>query len=302
MDSNFQLNYKMELAGDFESQGKLLHAFQIYYSIISEFPDFVEPYFHLANLFEMMGKVKQAYVLLKQLIESQPENNEARLFYGQFLLKNSMWNDAIEVLSYILPEEEPVVPFFIGYAYFVLNEFELARLNFLSFLTVTKDDELIHEAYIYLAKIELQLKNYDNALKYAKKCDAIYSNFWELNQIYAETYYNLGMYAHAVSYIDKAIKLNPGNSSPYEIAGKIYLKLEEYQKAETYFLKYIESKENASSDVYMKLAEACLKNKNLKDAVAYFDVAIKLDPLNEQAKIGKEKAYSILNKNLVSDG
>ncbi len=302
MDLNFQLEHKMQLAKDLESQGKKLHAVQIYDSIIGEFPESTEAYFRLANLYEQLGNINPAIKLLRALVNLQPEDNEVRLFLGQFLLKNSLWNDAIEILSYILPEEEPVVSFFIGYAYFVQNEYELAKINFLSFISIENNNELIQEAYIYLAKIELKLKNFEDALKYAKKCDMVYSNFWELNLIYAETYYNMGMYAHGISPIEKAIKLNPAEPSPYEMAGKIYLKIGDYPKAEANFLKYIESIENASSDTYAGLAEACLNNQNPKDAMAYFDIALKLDPANEQAKKGKAKASSILKKNMVSDG
>jgi tetratricopeptide (TPR) repeat protein len=182
----------------------------------------------------------------------------------------------------------------------MLGEFELAKISFINFLSNSKQSELLHEAYIYLAKIEIKFKNYESTLSYAKKAEAMYSNYWELNQIYAETYYNLGMYAHAVNPVEKAIKLNPEAALPYELAGKIYLKLGDYLKAEKYFIKYIESIEDASSDIYTKLAEACMKAQKTKDALAYFDIAVKLDPENQTALEGKSRASSLLNKNLVT--
>ena len=298
----YQLDHKMKLARDYESQGKLLHAAQIYSAIVEDYPDYIDVYFSLANLYEQMGNILPAVRLLKDLLGKRPDDKDIRLFLGQYLLRNNKFDEAIEILSYIMPEEEPVVSFFIGYAHFVQSEFELAKINLLNFLSYQENTELIHEANIYLAKIELRLKNYESALSYAKKSDSIYSNFWELNQIYAETYYNLGMYAHAVAPVEKAIKLNPSEGLPYEWAGKIYLKLGDYQKAEKNFLKYIETIEDVSSDIYTKLAEACLKNKNPKDALAYYDIAIKLDPTNEMAVSGKNKATSILKNNMVSDG
>ncbi len=292
----------MKLAQDFESEGKLLHAVQIYNSLLEENPDLVEIYFRLANLYEQMGNINPASNILRQLLEKDPENKEVRLFLGQFFLRNSKWEEAIEILSYILPQEEPVVSFFIGYSHFMLEEFELAKNSFLNFISFEKQSELLHEANIYLAKIELKLKNYENTLIYAKKAEAMYSNFWELNKIYAETYYNLGMYAHAVMPIEKAIKFNPEEPSPYEWAGKIYLKLSDFSKAEKNFLKYIEKIEEVSSDIYTKLAEACLKSQKAKDALAYFDIAIKLDPENQTALTGKNQASLLLNNSVVSDG
>jgi tetratricopeptide (TPR) repeat protein len=292
----------MKVAHDYESEGKLLHAAQIYNQILQEYPDFMDVYYSLANLYEHMGNIKPALDLLKSYLENDPENKEIRLFLGQYLLRNSKWEEAIDVLSFIMPEDEHIVAFFIGYSHFMLGEYELAKISLENFISNEDHPELVQEANIYLAKITLKLKDYENALLYAKKADVMYSNFWELNQIYAETYYNLGMYAHAVTPIEKAIKLNPSESSPYEMAGKIYLKLGDYLKAEKNFLKYIETIEDASSDIYTKLAEACLKGEKPKDALAYFDIAIKLDPENKTALAGKNKAASILNNNMVSDG
>ncbi len=302
MDQNFKLDHKLKLARDYETQGKHLHAAQVYNSLLEEFPNSVEIYFRLSNLYEQMGKIESASNILKHLLEEEPENKEVRLLLGQLCLRNSKWEDAIEILSFIQPQEEPVVFFFIGYSHFMLKEYELAKISFQNFISFEKQSELLHEANIYLAKVELKLKNYENTLMYAKKAEAMYSNYWELNKIYAETYYNLGMYAHAVSPIEKAIKLSPEEPSPYEWAGKIYLKLGDYSKAEKNFLKYIETIEDASSDVYTKLAEACLKSQKAKDALAYFDIAIKLDPQNKIAIAGKNQASSILNNNMVSDG
>ncbi len=301
MEPNYQLDHRMKLARDFESQGKLLHAAQIYSSILDEEPEFTDVYFSLANLYERMGSLQSALSLLNSLLEERPDDKDIRLFFGQFLLRNARWEEASDVLSYIMPEDEPIVSFFIGYSHFMLNEYEIAKINFLNFIAYEKQSELLQEANIYLAKIELKLKNYENALSYAKKADAVYSNFWELNLIYAETYYKMGMYAHAVPAVEKTITLSPEEPAPYEWAGKIYLKLGDYAKAEKNFLRYIENISDASSDIYTKLAEACLKGKKTKDALAYYDIAIKLDPGNKQALAGKNKAYSILNDK-ASDG
>ena len=289
----------MKIAGEYEVQGKPLHAAQVYNALLEEYPGSVEIYFRLANLYELMGNITPAANMLKDFLENDPENKEVRLFLGQFFLRNFRWDDAFEILSYILPQDEPVVSFFIGYAHFMLKEYELAKINFLNFLSYNKQSDLLHEANIYLAKIELIFKNYESALAYAKRAEGMYSNYWELNQIYAETYFNLGMYAHAVDFIEKAIKLNSGESSPYEWAGKIYLKQGDYLKAEKNFIKYIESIEDASSDIYTKLAEACLKARKTQDALAYYDIAIKLDPENKIALAGKDQASSLLNNNAI---
>jgi tetratricopeptide (TPR) repeat protein len=285
----------MKIAADYEAQGKPLHAIQVYNSLLEEYPESVELCFRLATLYELMGNISSGANQLIEFLENDPENKEVRLFLGQYYLKNSNWDEAVETLSYILPQDESVVSFFIGYAHFMLKEYELAKINFLNFLSYNKQSDLLHEANIYMAKIELIFKEYESALAYAKKAEGMYSNFWELNQIYAETYFSLGMYAHAVDFIEKAIKFSPGESLPYEWAGKIYFKLGDYVKAEKNFLKYIETIDDVSSDIYTRLAEACLKGLKTQDAIAYYDVAIKLDPENKTAQAGKDQALALLN-------
>jgi tetratricopeptide (TPR) repeat protein len=302
LDINYQLDYKLKQARDYQAQGKLLHAFQLYEIVINENPAFVDAYFGMAEVYEQLGNIEPAIELLKEFLSSDPENKIVRLFFGQFLLKNSRWEESIEVLSFILPEEETVVNFFMGYAHFMLKEYELAKINFLNFISHSEQSELFQEANIYLAKTEIKLCNFDKALICAKRADVMYSNYWELNAIYAEIYYNLDMHAHAVSPVEKAIKLNPNEPRIYELAGKIYFKLGDFIKAERNFIKHIESTEEASSEAYTKLADACLRGNKAKDALVYYDIALKIDPLNQYALEGKKSAASIVHNNIVTDG
>ena len=301
MELKYKLDHKMKMARDFENQGKFLHAAQLYFSLLEDFPDNSEVNVNLANLFEMMGNSESGINLLTSHLEKDPEDIDARLFLGQFLLRNSKWNEAIDVLSYLAPEEEPVASFFLGYSYFMLKDFELSKKHFLDFLKVENHTELLQEANIYLAKNELNLGNFESALSFAKKAELLYSDFWELNLIYAQTYYNLKMYTHSVTSIEKALKLNPQEPSVFEWAGKIYLKVGDYKKAEFLLRKFIEKQEFISSDIYTKLAEACLKSKKTKDALVYFDLALKLDPDNKSASEGKKNASTILKNNVVND-
>jgi len=302
LENKYQLGHKIKVAKQYEEQGKHLHAIQIYQSLLDENSDSPEVFLNLSHLYENTNRIEPAIDLLKSFLEKNPGSKEIRLALSQLFLRNSRWNEAIEMLSNVPEAEEPIAVFFLGYAHYMLKEYEHAKIYFLNFSHLDEKTELRHEAYIYLAKIEIELKNYEKALAYAKKAEVIYSNFWELNLIFSIAYYHLGMYAHALLPVEKAIKINPREAGTYEWAGKIYLKLGDYLKAEKYFLKYIESVEEASSDTYTKLGEACLMVKKAKAALDYFDIAIKLDPQNNFAIEGKKNASSLLNGNKVSDG
>ena len=300
LDEN-QITHKMKLASDYEMQGKLLHAVQIYNSVIAENTDYTDAYFALGEVYEKIGNINPAVEMIRNFLKKNPENKEVRIYLSEFLMRNKRWDEANEILSYILPEEEPVISFFLGYSHFMQNDYEVARINFLNFLQHSEPDEMLQEANLYLAKIDINLKNFKGALEYLKKTEIVYSNFWEWNLLISVVYFNLGMYTHAIVPVGKALKLNPQEKSVHKWAGKIYLKTGDYQKAEKQFLSYIDAGENTEADIYTELAEVCLKSKKPADALAYFEIALKLDPENKFAELGKKNADNIIQKTAADD-
>ena len=301
MQIDHRAQYKLKTAREFEAQNKPLHAIQIYLLLISDYPKFTEPYFRLAEIYENLGKLNSAIDLFKKISNLQPDDKDVKLYYGQFLIRNAKWEKAIEVLSFISSEEEPIVFYFTGYAYFMLKDFELAKVNFLSFIISDEQPEIIQEAYLYLAKIEIELKEFNNALRYAKRAEVLFSDFWELYVIYAQVYFNLDMINHAIKSIEKALRFNSKEPTVFVWAGKIYFKNIDYKKAEKYFTKFIELSEDISSEDYTLLAEVCLHNGKFREAVTYFDSAVKLDPKNKTAVKGKNNAQNLLTKNSIFD-
>jgi tetratricopeptide (TPR) repeat protein len=292
--SELKLKQKLKSISDYKSQGKFLHAIQICEQMLKEFPESASLYFELAELYELSGNLNSSLNLLESYLEINPFDDDARLFLGQFLLKNQMWDKAISIFAEFTPEEKPISLFFLGYAYFMIKDFELARINFLSYIDLEKSSELVYESYLFLTKIEIEFNDFEQALSYAKNTEAFFTSNWELQLILAKCYYNLGMDTHALHAIEKTIKLNPRSTEYYEWAGKIYLRLKEYLKAETYFRKFIETTEKVSSDTFTKLGETCLNMNNLKLALNYFELALRIDPNNSEALQGKQ---NIIDKN-----
>ncbi|HSP87101.1 MAG TPA: tetratricopeptide repeat protein, partial [Ignavibacteriaceae bacterium] len=278
IDTKYKLELRLKTAQDYEANGETLHALQIYNSIIDDEPGYVDAYFCLVELYEKQNKIESAKNLLRDFLIDNPENNLVRLFYAQFLLRNSQWENVIENLQPINISEEPIAAFFLGYSFFMLKNYQHAKINFLHFVSSGKKTELLHETYIFLAKTEIQLRNFESALEFAKKSEIVYSNFWELNLVFAIIHYNLGMQTHAITSITKSLKLNPNETSIYKWAGKIFLKVGEYIKAEENFLKYIGMVEYPSSEIYFELGEAYLKTNKVKDALQYYELALKIDP------------------------
>lgn len=284
--SEDKLKYKLNLVTQFLSEGKKLHALQILKRLILDEAD-DEIYFQLADIYESMGFVNSGKKVLQELIEKIPQDDEAKLFLGQYLLRNSEWFDAIEVLNNIT-DSTPSSLFLIAYSYMMLKEFELSREYFQKFINFAKDNELKQEANLYLAKIEYELNHFDSALQYAKSAQYLYSDFWELHLILAKVYYSLEMFTHAITPIQKALKLNPREALVKEFAGKIYFKLEDFKKAEYYFTECIEQTSEVSAEIYTLLAKSYLKQRKNDEAKLFFELALHVDPEYSPAMIGKK--------------
>lgn len=285
-----QIKYHLNRAKYFISEGKKLHAVQQLHLLMDE-TELDEVRFILADLYEDMNFVNSGVKILSAYIEDFPENNDAKLFLAQYLMRNTLWFEAIEVLEKI-PENNDAANFLIGYGYYMLKEFNLAEEYFTRFIALKEKSELKDEAKFYLAKIEYELSNYQSALNFAKDAEYLYSDHWELNLTLAKVYFKLEMYSHAITPIHKALKLNSKEASVKEWAGKIYFHLEDFKKACKFFSECIELSSEVTAEIYTYLAKSFLKLKKLEDAQIFFGIALQIDPDYLPAIEGKQ----ILNR------
>lgn len=277
------LQHRINQAADYEEQGKLLHAVQIYRALLEEAPDEMEIYQRLAVLYERLDNIQAATELLYGFLDRRPEDSDARLMAGHFLFRNHRWDEAIEVLADIEVESEPLAGFFTAYSYFMLKEYGEARKAFLEFINIETNSGFLNDAHLFLAKIYIQLKNYNEALKYARKASSHFQQSHEMSLVFAIIYYYLDMETHAVSSVETALKQVDDDIRVYEWAGKIYLKAGEYDKIEKLYYKYISNNE-ASSDIYQTLGLALMHNNKIKEAESYFSMALALNPKDRLAK------------------
>lgn len=280
-----RIKFKLKLASAFISEGKTLHAVQIYKKLIEE-TEREEFYFQLAELYEDMGFVDAGINVLTELLNFKESGSEVVLYFGQYLLRNSRWIESIEVLNSI-SKFTPAALFLIAYSYLMLKEFELSKEYFKNFIESDEKNDLKQEANLYLAKIEYELRNYDSALNYATNAQFLYADFWELNLILAKVYFSLDMFTHAVNPIQKALKLNPKDASVQEFAGKIYYNLEDFKKSEKFFSNFVELSSDVSAEIYTLLAKSFVKQRKIDEANLFFELALQIDPEYQPAIAGK---------------
>lgn len=297
---DFKFQNKIKKARELEAQGKILHAVQIYESLINEFPEIPESYIHLADIFQARGQKESAEKIIRSIFERQSDNYEIALYFSQFLMQNEKWDEAIKLLL-DLTSDDPFAAYLTGYCYFKKEEYDLAKEHLLNFVKSDEEPELILEAYFILAKSEFELQEYEDALKHAKKAELIFNDDWELYLIYAKIYYKFKMYTHSYESIKKGIKINGNKTLLHRWAGKINLKLENFSVAMEHFRKYIDLKDRITSEDYTSLADACFQAGELNNALVYFESALKLNPESKQALDGRDKTYNLIINDANSD-
>ena len=297
----YSLKHKIKKAAEFEKSGKNLHAIQVYNSLINEYPEFVDSFIKLASLYEKTGQIDSAKDVYNTGLKFNSKNIDLLLSNGQFLIRNKLWVDALDILKNISPEDEPFVSLLIAYAYFNLEDYELSKMHWLRFVISDEQPELICEAYLYLAKIEYIFNRFEDALKYIDKAELLLNDYWELYFVKAKVLYRLKMYLNSLEAIKWALKLNSKEPKLHSWAGKIYIKCEEFGKAERHLITFLESQKIVSSETHLALADVFQKQNKFLEAEKFLNAALLLDPQNLDISERKKILSNLINSSKASD-
>ena len=288
---------KIHIGEKFEAEKKYLHAFQIYYAALNQFPDNILINLKIANFLETLKFYDKQLKFLNDRVLLFPESDILRIALAEKYIRFKRFDDALDMLSYFSAEDNSECSYLTAICYFNLNDLELAR-HFISFCLQSKNtqEQYYFNAIYLLAKIEIIEKNYLPALNNLALVKVYFEDNWEYFYLSAFAYYNLKMFTHSLKEIKRALYLNSENTEVRLLAGKIYFSLSDYQKAEKYFSGLLSDPDFKNVELILLLARNYLANKNYNDAIKYFQMAIKLEPENNVALEGMEKAKKLKHK------
>ncbi len=247
---------------------------------------------------------KDAEFLIGTFINSYPESQKVdfaylemgRLRYNEKDYKNAItWFKKIDRKAFN-EEQKADLQFMIGYSYFNLNDFDAASRAF--FEIKDTDNKFASPATYYYSHIAYTQKNYATALKGFQKLQKD-ETFAPVAPFYiAQIYYLQHQYDKVVEFAPALIETASEKRAP-EIArlvGDSYYRLKDYEKAASYFEKYLEKTKNASREDYYligynyyKLHKDSLAAKNLEK------VSTLEDSLSQNANYHLADCYIKLN-------
>lgn len=294
-----QTDAKLKKAELLESQGKYLHAVQIYQSLIDNNTVKRLAVVKLAAMYEKMNNIDYASKLLSRYLDEENDDNEIRRLFAHFLISKNQSGKAIDVLASSPRTDDGEVSFLLGIANFNLKQYEIAKINFSDYLE-TNNFEYKIDALLYNAKCSLSLKEFDEALKFLEILKKIDSNNQEAFFVEAIIFFNKKMYQHSLNAVKQAYRMNSEDPDIIKWFGKISFYADNYKNAKIYLKKYI-SKNKADADIYTLLGDVYFKMKDFENSEKYLNLALKIEKsnklvLNKLKKLTDLKAKIKLNE------
>lgn len=165
-----------------------------------------------------------------------------------------------------------------------------------SFANAAKfETSLKEEAEFLRAKIEFDLKNYDQAITYLQVYQKDYPNSSRhdlANELLSEAYLNTKNYDRAISYIESLQRLSPKTKEAYQrvayLKGMDLYNAGRYIQAIEYFKKSLTytTDKSLETESYYYIGESYSQMKQFKDAQFYYEQAIdaEMNPVSLQSK------------------
>jgi len=294
-----ELEYKFNLAMEYEKEEKYLHAIQLYTYLLNAPSYKRDSAVQLHRIYEKINNIEQASKAVKNYLNDVPDDFEVRKYYALFLMKHSFYEEGAEQLSMLSAAEIPEIKFLTGLNGFFRKDYNTAAVDLTDFLSVNGSSDYLHDAYFYLSKSHLELNNIEKALEAAREADKIFSNSEELQLLLAKIYLLKGLNLHAFDSVSKGLRINNESRQMNELAGRILIEIGEFDKAENHLNKIV-GESDQQDEILTLLGLIHLKKAEYKKAEELFSKALTLNPFNRHALEKIKVCTENLNKQNIS--
>ena len=258
---------------------------------------FETAFYDAANFYFQNGKYSYALKWFNRISENDVSRNQQNTYYfnkGYSLFVSKRYSDAKKYFQKVQNDNDyrENANYYLGYIAYQLENFEEANENFDK---LNRDNDKNITGY-FRANMNFKLGRFDQAIALAieslegsdKKEES------ELSKIIGESYFNLGEYRSALSYLpDYNGKNGKLNNTHYYQLGYSNYKLKNYNDAILNFNKIINGNDKVAQNAYYHLADSYLKKGDLtaslnafkKAAQMNFDSEIKEDAYLNYAKL-----------------
>ncbi|MFZ4106049.1 tetratricopeptide repeat protein [Flavobacterium sp.] len=241
-------------------------------------------------------KLEIAEKLLNELYSLEPTNEEIYIQKANIYSKRDNHEKAVELLTEALEFTEDYTDIYnlIGMEYLFMDNFELAKTNFIKCLEEDLEDQSAIYNVVYCFEF---LDQNEAAIEYLKKYvdKNPYSEIaWHQK---GRLYYGLKEYENAVRAFEFATYIDDEFIGAFMEKGKALERLKRYEEAIESFTKTIEL-DDPISYALLRIGKCNEKLGNKKEALAFYNKTVHEDPLLDKGWIAITDFY-VRQKNYV---
>jgi len=231
---------------------------------------------------------EEIYILLdeyKKILKNFPENNKVRENLADALVEVEAYVNAIKEYSYLLNKvgvdktiNENQLLEKIGNAFDLSGNKEEAKKYY---LLLKKKDNLNIKANLFLAKYELDKKEYETALALFNILIKLEPDNPEFQKFLGLTYFNLNRFKNSIEFFLKYLKTEQNDVEALYYLGYSFYNLNRTDEAIRYFSK-IKDNENYKAEINYLMGNIHKKQKIFFKAIEDFQLAISFNKLTNE--------------------
>ncbi|MBR1977565.1 tetratricopeptide repeat protein [bacterium] len=251
----------------------------------------------LVNSYFKNEKYNMAIAHLAAILEIDPYNYSAKGMLADCYKLNGQVRKAIETYEEIL-EEEP------NELQAVLSLAELFRLlknkpNSLKYLKMVLDNpkstnEDIENALVYLARINTELADFEEAIKYLDRLQELYPEDFSIMTQRVNAFAKTKNWAKCLEIYERILIKNPNDLDTYEKIGQMKFNLQNWDEALEFYQKLLETDEIGSKNYILhknRIAEIYINNGKNEQAIELLTELIKEYPAEDMLAFTLAQAY-----------
>ncbi|MBQ3102359.1 tetratricopeptide repeat protein [bacterium] len=251
----------------------------------------------LVNSYFQNEKYNMAVAHLAAILEIDPYNYSAKGMLADCYKLNGQVRKAIETYEEILEEEPSELQAILSLA-------ELFRLlknkpNSLKYLKMILDNpkstnENIESALVYLARINTELADHEEAIKYLDRIQELYPDDYSVMTQRVNALQKMKNWAKCLEIYEKILIKNPNDLDTYEKIGQMKFNLKQWDEALELYQKLLETDEIGGKNYILhknRIAEIYINTGKNDAAIELLTELLKENPTEDMLAFTLAQAY-----------
>jgi len=307
---------RLTLAAFYEGQKKWDKTIEQYRAIYRLNPDSIAPLLKIGQIYRKMDNLVEAEKVYKKVLETEPDNFPALIALAGIYEKAGDWEKVRDMLLkfHLIKDDSPEVEMYLGLAFLNLGEKKKAEDFFNKAINLDPESAAVYHS---LALIYIDAEEWREAIKCIDKCEevggansdgyfmkgvcldsledkaAAFTEFEKALKLDPSNHRALNYMSYswaeqgvklkkAEEYINRALKIEPGNAAYLDTAGWVQYKMGNYRKS----LKFLRAAAKIFDDpeIFEHLGDCLMKLGKKNEAKKAYLKAVETGTREEALK------------------